>query len=600
MTLFTETIQRARALVQELETIQLLPQEEQDHLQLDIADKVATLDGLQSMMQVFDQASPEEKTAFGNLLRRATESNHLIALSLEDFQARAQLFRKPAAAAPISAKQPVVLTPKPAAPAPVGPKLPVLLSPKQPALAAPVSPKQPAAAPQLKPKPPAAPSAKQAEDARIRNEQEREFHAGLVNDQINIVEKAWQAIYGALTLNPQVDFEKILAFYRQYSKIDPSILPEARVKIGQYIDVAEGFLILAISEQEEIDKEAKAKFEAEYAKQNPLRSLITALETNDLNALQMSHLSGEEKDRLRAELSKILNRQVGPGLLRHPLNVWPGDVQQKKQALINILGALAVIVPPEHFAEGMKRRFEEAQSPAAAPALAPKKPAANQPQAPAPVALQNTPRPACEKLMLVAMQLNELIRSIATDEFEVNVSMVESLDVQSSLGSFAGRLAYHVYFIHKSEKRISKEDTQYGTKALFRQEGFAATNDDRRRAIVRVIAEVSLEGLKLALQADDHASAKVFLDILENLVVHPKDCPEEQHNLAYSLFGSFYRGYSAAQERNPSLIHPHNATFRSDFGRLAFTNEAGPMIDARFKLEAIAELEVALKAAWKI
>jgi len=161
----------------------------------------------------------------------------------------------------------------------------------------------------------------------------------------------------------------------------------------------------------------------------------------------------------------------------------------------------------------------------------------------------------------------------------------------------AGRIYFHLYFIHKekSQGKLPK-DLDYGKNAM--RGIYPTTHDERIRAIARAIVEFTLPQLEDAVNANQFEDVRVALSALEELKMSPNDMPKEQPNLAHALFGKMYNKHAEARKNKPTLVDPRDWKFRGDFGRKAFSMSDG--IDVGDKIAVIRDLLQELKKVWQV
>ncbi|GEM_PF-6724096 len=165
---------------------------------------------------------------------------------------------------------------------------------------------------------------------------------------------------------------------------------------------------------------------------------------------------------------------------------------------------------------------------------------------------------------------------------------------------FVDRIFFHLYHIQNKDRpsAINRRDNQWGSTAF--QSDQLSTAQEKLRAVQRLQVEAILFILTRVDfdQQRDAIPIRLLFDALEKLQMHPNDLPENQKNLAHSLFGNLYRTYLAAWEKNREMIHPHDPSFNRDFGRNAFLSANS--IPAEFKVKAIQELALSLKKTWRL
>lgn len=170
------------------------------------------------------------------------------------------------------------------------------------------------------------------------------------------------------------------------------------------------------------------------------------------------------------------------------------------------------------------------------------------------------------------------------------------------------RIFFHLQNIHKKEtpEKVNSNDRHYGSNAFLSQN--MSTSAEKLRAVQRTQVEVCLFTLKECLKGDlsidspiagKTAFAGIF-EILENLKLDPKDLPKGQKNLAHALFGKLYSTYLAAWEKDKSMIHPHDKTFKNDFGRNAFLYDSKGVIPDTYRMQAVVEMSQVLKEGWDL
>ncbi len=169
--------------------------------------------------------------------------------------------------------------------------------------------------------------------------------------------------------------------------------------------------------------------------------------------------------------------------------------------------------------------------------------------------------------------------------------------------SIGDRIPFHIYHIHDKEapQKIDRSDANYGTTAFQKmEEEGGATPLEKLRAAQRVQVEVLLSTLKTAIDRGDQAIIEEILDTLEKMKLDAKDLPQGQSNLAHALFGKVYQVYLNAWEHDKGMVHPHDGSFKGDFGRNAFIGEVSETVPAQYKLQALEEISNSVKEAWKI
>lgn len=131
---------------------------------------------------------------------------------------------------------------------------------------------------------------------------------------------------------------------------------------------------------------------------------------------------------------------------------------------------------------------------------------------------------------------------------------------------------------------------------------FDATNNAQKmRAAQRVQVDLLLLLLNQSFEsADLKNEIPDLLKRMEELKLDPMDLPKGEKNLAHFLFSSLYKSYLAAWEKDKKLVHPHDKSFKSDFGRNALLGQAKDSIADTYKLAALAEVVGSLKEHWKI
>lgn len=199
--------------------------------------------------------------------------------------------------------------------------------------------------------------------------------------------------------------------------------------------------------------------------------------------------------------------------------------------------------------------------------------------------------------------------SLRTDEgFDAAVAEVSQLDTFAFCSPINGdkdkqildRIYFQLYHLQNKEtpSKINRKDTKWGTNAF--QSDILSTPDEKLRAAQRVQIEILLFSLNSCIQKRNEAATPLILDALEKLDLHPNDLPQGQKNLSHCLFGKLYNIYFAAWKENQKMVHPHDRSFKGDFGRNAFIGEARNSIPVEYKIQAFQELIKSLQETWKI
>jgi hypothetical protein len=111
----------------------------------------------------------------------------------------------------------------------------------------------------------------------------------------------------------------------------------------------------------------------------------------------------------------------------------------------------------------------------------------------------------------------------------------------------------------------------------------------RKRALQCVVAQLLLEGIKIALDRKEFSHLPEYLNELEGLKLDSRDMPDEMKNIAHALFATLYHVYLGAWNNNQRMIHPHDPRFRNDFGRNVFTGVV-PIEDPSILSKALKEV----------
>jgi hypothetical protein len=102
-------------------------------------------------------------------------------------------------------------------------------------------------------------------------------------------------------------------------------------------------------------------------------------------------------------------------------------------------------------------------------------------------------------------------------------------------------------------------------------------------------------------------SVRMVMTALEKMKPDEKDLPSGMKNLAHAFFTKTYKDYLATwNQKNsqgwttecPMWTHPHDPSFKSDFGRNAITGSGSHQVNTDFKRNVINEFLKALRATW--
>ncbi len=182
------------------------------------------------------------------------------------------------------------------------------------------------------------------------------------------------------------------------------------------------------------------------------------------------------------------------------------------------------------------------------------------------------------------------------------VSVQNNLDVnqtENEIKTILAGICDHLYCIQHKETpdKIDRKDRLWNTNALLSSK--LSTSEQRMRAAQRFQVESLLKLLLLAFEREDNEQARELLEVLEKLILDPRDLPGEPKNIAHQLFGKLFCYHVDARKIDPSLENPYDHKFKRDFGRLAFTSlpNACP---TSFKKAAIKEVLKDLNSFWAI
>lgn len=427
------------------------------------------------------------------------------------------------------------------------------------------------------------------------------------------LENRYSQLEESFTGVPYQDFGTMLSFYQEITFLSPRTSPIAQEGLQTLVQKVERWIATFIDVQKENE-----------TNQTSLQKLKNCLEAAAVNGDRsspnviaeaqgaFSALPLEIRKFLFEKVNNLLDPTTQPNLTgtiqRELFLTWPGTYAQKLAILDNNM-PLGVVA-----AATMRQQFERAQRIA---------PQVQQPQDPSTRITASTPvmpqqQQSCEdkgKLKSSATLSVEALLAILPHLQDNATSAIlptqalEQLDLIASYhhtsafrinaspsSLIADRSSYHLYLIHKNERSRLPNDMNYGHNAMIGLH--PASHCDRRRAILRTIAELALESLDQAIQSADASEMLAMLHHLESLELDERDLPQGDRNIAHNLFGKMYHLHQEVRQENPSLVDPHDSRFGGDFGRKAFITSAQG-VDLKVKRAAIQEMLNALKAAWK-
>ena len=181
----------------------------------------------------------------------------------------------------------------------------------------------------------------------------------------------------------------------------------------------------------------------------------------------------------------------------------------------------------------------------------------------------------------------------------LELSKLDGLFAMSAEGkkeNILNRIYYHLYHIHKNEgieiRGIEKSDFKYGEKIFALNSTLVQA--EKLRAVQRVVIELLLSELKLAIQEDAMAIALDNIRELEQVEHDTKDLLDEQ-KVAHMLFAAQYK---YCEENDPKKYDCNAPEWGYEFGRVAFVADNGQVVSKEVKLEVLEKVITSLKQKW--
>ncbi len=192
-------------------------------------------------------------------------------------------------------------------------------------------------------------------------EQDLEFQAGLFADQ-------FKGIKQQLTNEPRRDFERVLLFYDKIKRHrDGNTGPEAesfQIAMNSLLAKVEDLLTNICQAQENQEREQAQKNEEHKQQASSINNVLRALANEDESAIKDAYalLGSDLKEKFREALSTCAGRQIPRTLLssQFSLSDLPGTLEQKKEALKQVLSSIPQQVKVANRAEEMQRRLSNA------------------------------------------------------------------------------------------------------------------------------------------------------------------------------------------------------------------------------------------------
>ncbi|MBS0606636.1 MAG: hypothetical protein JSR57_06780 [Verrucomicrobia bacterium] len=175
---------------------------------------------------------------------------------------------------------------------------------------------------------------------------------------------------------------------------------------------------------------------------------------------------------------------------------------------------------------------------------------------------------------------------------QLMASLIEDTDQSSAHAIYALQFWFHLHM----EKYVEHDD--YGRVAFFgdlppSKSQANATQEERTEVINRALVKVLLSGIQEAIRANDTDSLRTQLDQLSEIRLNNSFSDYYAHpNLEHRIRGFLYNGHVEAGFQDSARSN------WSDFGKAALRNEEECNVPQALKLAAVAKLDEELRAIW--
>jgi hypothetical protein len=444
-------------------------------------------------------------------------------------------------------------------------------------------------------------------------EQLQGFMKDLELVHVNYFKEQFATLKGGFNGDAEHDFRSLLPLMGSLTKfaLDRNFVSE---KNGTSIAELTGSVHSTL---QEIITEQKESEELASSGSNLKGQILSALDTNDKNALKalLPQVDSDLRGRLYEKINEIRSpaRPIpagGMGLInsgsgaitdfatvehcRQAVNaVFPTVAPQESVAetLEELLSAFTMSINPSDIADSIElppsTEVDEDFNELLAQALLMSQTSD--------VSATPYSRETLEKKIAAAGFFNQMHSLNAEGELlqlQLLASLIEETDAPSAHAIYALQFWLHLHM----EKYVEHDD--YGRIAFFgdlppSKSQANATQEERTEVINRALIKVLLSGIQEAIRANDTESLRTQLDQLSEIRLNNNLPDYYAHpNLEHRIRGFLFNGHVEAGFQDSAR------SSWNDFGKAALRNEEGCNVPQALKLAAVAKLDEELRAIW--